>query len=149
MVWHVSELTNDFFHSLIQRYVTVMSCNSCIVCIFFYRCQTNNRLIKIHLNRCAGLILHPALFWQSVNGSWCSSGRLRPGVFCSCSGWWLVTPAPRPSIRMGDYNRVSRRERPAYPVASFLLHIDNNIMTQLYDQQRIDLGGQSSLGHIY
>lgn len=46
---------------------------------------------------------------------------------------------PRLSIQMGDYNGVSRQERLAYPVASFLLHIDNNITTPLYNQQHIDL----------
>ena len=97
----------------------------------------------------------PASYYirRSFDNRWMKADVLQtdcgPEFFCSCSGWWLVTPAPRLSIRMGDYNRVSRQERPAYPVASFLLHIDNNITTQLYDQQRIDLGGQSSLGHIY
>ncbi|KAK5919595.1 hypothetical protein CgunFtcFv8_023471 [Champsocephalus gunnari] len=47
--------------------------------------------------------------------------------------------SPRLSIRMSGYNGVSRQETLAYPVASFLLYIDNKT-TQLYNQLHIDLG---------
>lgn len=71
-------------------------------------------------------------------------------VLWSFSPAWLMAchPGPRLSIRMGDYNRVSRQERPAYPVASFLLHTDNNITTQLYNQLHIDLGAIYPSAHL-
>lgn len=54
---------------------------------------------------------------------------------------WLMAcrHSPRLYIRIGDYNGVSRQERLAYPVASFHLHIDNNITIPLYNLQHIDL----------
>lgn len=88
-----------------------------------------------------------SLLWQCVNESWCSSG---PTVLWSFVPAWLMAchSSPRLSMRMGDYNRVSRQERLAYPVASFLPHIDNNVTTQLYNQQSIDRSAVWPLAHL-
>ncbi len=87
-----------------------------------------------------------SFLWQRVNESWCSSGlRLRAGVL---SQLMACHSSPRLSVRMGDYNGGSRRERLANPVASFLPHIDNNITTQLYNQQHIDLRAVWPSAHL-
>lgn len=112
----------------------------------FYRCQTNNRLIKTYLNWCAlpYHILHPLTTceWKLTFFGLTALWSFVPAWLMACHS------SPRLSIRMVDYNGVSRQERLAYPVASFLLHIDNNITTQLYNQQHIDLRAASPSAHL-
>ncbi|KAK9539274.1 hypothetical protein VZT92_004390 [Zoarces viviparus] len=60
----------------------------------------------------------------------------------------LMACHSRPGLpmRMGDYNRVSRQETLACPLASFLLHVDHNGTTPLYNRLHIDLGARLAPG---
>lgn len=63
--------------------------------------------------------------WQRVNKSRWSSRLTALQSFVPA---WLMAchSSPRLSMWTGDYKRVSRQERPAYPVACFLPRIENN-----------------------